>query len=86
MKINKGQLQKYDIQSYGTYALHFSLKNNSGLDKKNHTFLHYTNCILYLQYTQSAGVNICSFGVIKLQNPNLHLSSITPPLSQPFNP
>ena len=50
-------------------------------------FFYIIQTVFYIiQYTQSHGVNICSFGVIKLQNPNLHLSNYTPPLSQPFNP
>ena len=50
-------------------------------------FFYIIQTVFYIiQYTQSHGVNICSFGAIRLQNPNLHLSSYTPPLSQPFNP
>ena len=60
------------------------LECNSSPDKKIPLF--FTLYKYIIQYTQSHGVNICSFGVIKLQNPNLHLSSYILPLSQPFNP
>ena len=62
------------------------LKCNSSPDKKIPLFYIIQTVFYIIQYTQSHGANICSFGVIKLQNPNLHLSSYTPPLSQPFNP
>ena len=48
--------------------------------KKNASFFTLYNVkILY-------GVNICSFGVVKLQNLNLHLHSYTCMLLQPVNP
>ena len=56
-------------------------------DKKKSHFFYIIQTVFYkIQYTQSHGLNKCSFGVIKLQNPNLHLSSYTTLLSQPFNP
>ena len=61
-------------------------KCNSSPDKKILLFYMIQTVFYIIQYTQFHSVNICSFGVIKLQNPNLHLSSYTPPLSQPFNP
>ena len=62
------------------------LKCNSSPDEKIPLFYIIQTVFYIIQYTQSHGVNMFSFGVIKLQNPNLHLSSYTPPLSQPFNP
>ena len=67
-------------------SLYLALKCNSSPDKKIPLFYIIQAVFYIIQYTQSHGVNICSFGVIKLQNPKLHLSRDTPTLSQPFNP